>query len=828
MKTILTAVLWLACVAAQSVLYAAVTVPIEVQLPGTQPGEVGHLESPDKCDNCHQSSSPVVNIAHDWRGSMMSHAGRDPIFWATVAIAEQDFDGSGDLCIRCHTMGGWLAGRSTPTDGSALTAADAAEGVSCDTCHKMTNPDNGEHSGVQNAPFVANDGGTPVEGYYGSSQLSISNDNAKLGPYADAVPKHQWDQSLFHRSVDYCGSCHDVSNPVVGDLAPNNGAQQALDPGTFNGLLDTVIVPQPIESKAAFNNPPYKYGVVERTFSEYKAGLLSQTLVSDYSTLPNDLKNGAIQDAYNAALLAGTGGNYQDGSARYFSCQTCHMQPVQGLGANKNGVPTRNDLPSHDLTGGNYWMPQVMQYMDGNNDLVLGGGLTGAEISGMNDGILRAKNNLENSAALSIQGNTLKVVNLTGHKLISGYPEGRRMWLNIVWKDSEDNIIREDGEYDTITVSLDVNDDDNVDAGDTVETLLDLHDPNTKIYEVHGAITQEWASKLIAVSSNYTNVPVAYDRITGSVTHTVGDIAAQAPLTHHETFHFVLNNKVVKDNRIPPYGMDYDEAFKRNILPVPVIQYGSAVSGGAFNYWDDFQLNPPETAVSAEIKLMYQPTSWEYIEFLFLANNKSVSFLSNEGVNILDAWVNTDMAQPHVMESISWTPPDSDNDGIPDAQDNCPDISNNDQLNNDNDVQGDVCDIDDDNNGIPDSMEIGNPQAPTDTDADGTPDYHDFDNDNDGVDDLVEIGADSNNPLDIDDDGTPDYTDADTIAGTVGDLNGDGEVNVVDLLLLQQAVIGQITLNASQIRQADLYPPAGDGTTNISDLVLLEALVLLP
>ena len=87
--------------------WAATTVPVEVQMPGSQPGEAGNLESVDKCDNCHQATSPVVNIAHDWRGSMMSHAGRDPLFWATVAIAEQDFDGSGDLCIRCHTMAGW-------------------------------------------------------------------------------------------------------------------------------------------------------------------------------------------------------------------------------------------------------------------------------------------------------------------------------------------------------------------------------------------------------------------------------------------------------------------------------------------------------------------------------------------------------------------------------------------------------------------------------------------------------------------------------------------------------------------------------------------------
>ena len=43
-----------------------------------------------------------------------------------------------------------------------------------------------------------------------------------------------------------------------------------------------------------------------------------------------------------------------------------------------------------------------------------------------------------------INGNTLIVTNLTGHKLITGYPEGRRMWLNIKWYDSNNQIIRED------------------------------------------------------------------------------------------------------------------------------------------------------------------------------------------------------------------------------------------------------------------------------------------------------------------------------------------------------------------------------------------------
>ena len=262
---------------------AAPTVPTDIQQPGTQPGEVGNLETPDKCDNCHGGYNSAVEPAFNWRGSMMANAGRDPIFWATVAIAEQDFDGSGDLCIRCHSTGGWYGGRSTPTDGSGLAAGDS-DGVDCDTCHKMTNPNNGEHLGVMNAPFIANNEQTPATGYYGTGMLSLWNGNQKLGPYADAVAKHQFMQSKFHRDVDFCGSCHDVSNPAVGDLAHNNGAQIPLSAGTYSGVPGS-----PVAGKAAFNNFPYQYGVVERTFSEFKAGAFDTTLVSGFAGLPVDL-----------------------------------------------------------------------------------------------------------------------------------------------------------------------------------------------------------------------------------------------------------------------------------------------------------------------------------------------------------------------------------------------------------------------------------------------------------------------------------------------------------------------------------------------------------
>jgi hypothetical protein len=252
MKRILLFATALLCLGFAGVVTAATVVPTDIQQPGTQPREVDNLESPDRCDNCHGGYNQAVEPAFNWRGSMMANAGRDPIFWATLAIAEQDFDGSGDLCVRCHSSGGWYAGRSTPTDGSGLAAGDA-DGVDCDTCHTMTNPDNSEHLGVMNPPFVANDGGSPAIGYYGSGMLSLSGDSAKLGPYSDAEARHQFLQSQFHRDVDFFGSCHDVSNPAVGDLAHNNGKQPTGDPVVASGVPGS-----PVEGKAAFNNLPYQ------------------------------------------------------------------------------------------------------------------------------------------------------------------------------------------------------------------------------------------------------------------------------------------------------------------------------------------------------------------------------------------------------------------------------------------------------------------------------------------------------------------------------------------------------------------------------------------
>ena len=409
----------------------AVTVPPDVKMPGTQPGEVASFAT--NCDSCHSGTdNPEFEPSHGWKGSMMSHSMRDPLFWATLAVAEQDFlpgsdpslrGGVGDMCLRCHGPNGWLGGRSEPTDGSAYTGTDD-RGVECEHCHLMVDPDPPVNVAgtveVQTAPFIANDGVS--EGYYGTAQYVINGEGSRLGPYAegDETANHPALGSAFHRSGEMCGTCHDVSNPVVGDLAHNHGAMLPLPAGSYSGVVGGAVA-----DKAAFNNPPYAYGVVERTYSEWKASALDTLRVNDFATLPVDLQvaGGSLDVAYHRAYDARSNADFEDGTPRYFTCQTCHMSAATGEGCNKNGTPIRTDLGRHDLTGGSYWIQDAINYQDANGTLRFGGGLDQDTRDAMADGQLRAIAMLESAASLegTQSGSDLvvRVTNLTGHKLTS-------------------------------------------------------------------------------------------------------------------------------------------------------------------------------------------------------------------------------------------------------------------------------------------------------------------------------------------------------------------------------------------------------------------------
>lgn len=587
-----------------------------VRMPGTQPGQVT-LEDPGRCMNCHAGYNTAVEPGFNWKGSMMAQSARDFLFWAAMTTAGQDSiwaigrPNAVDICERCHFPKGWLEGRSDPPNASLMTAADF-DGVQCDFCHTLYDPffettfagtregndwlnywDETNASGTPSQPaanaalledrtlaplirlfnggfFYQNN--LPFSPNYienASGQYFVSTGSQKRAPFADADARHQFYYSRYHKSRYFCASCHDVSNPALANLG--------ADP----------TQPLPTELNSA-----YSYYHVERTFSEF--------MLSAYG-----LQGGAPGIGPFAPQVFETSypNNY------IAKCQDCHMKDVVGPGCNKPGAPVRpNDsvehpnsgLPLHDLTGGNAWVSYVLasaipgspNYDATNNallnqgpniltlDLSQGEGIDPmALLAGMN----RARQNLQLAAAIqntaynpATGALSFRIQNQTGHKLISGFPEGRRMFVNVKAY-SGGSLIYQINPYDGI-----------------VGTLKGL-DPNY----------------------SPSSPPLGPNEI--YVDELVYEMHPRSTLTGEDvSFHFVLATGRYKDNRIPPKGFRIADAGARLSEPawqgVPAPNYFTAAeyAGG----YDDVALTIPAGADYVEVNLYYQTTSREYVEFL--------------------------------------------------------------------------------------------------------------------------------------------------------------------------------------------------------------------
>lgn len=517
----------------------------DFDLPGTQPFEHGpDLEASSGCASCHGGYAPDVEPQHGWQGSMMAHAARDPLFLANMAIANQDAAESGDLCLRCHFPRGWLAGRSVPTDGSRMTTADG-DGVSCALCHRMVDP-------VYKAGFSPTNDLAILAALsfpgtnYGNGMFVIDSTGTRRGPFTNAGVGHVFLASPFHSRSEFCGTCHDVSNPAF----QNDGS------GNYNAnALDTTA--------AQFS--PHFMAPVERTYSEW--------LNSEYNT----------STGIHAPQFAG---NKPGG--RVSSCQDCHMRDVAGYGADPNtnpGVPLRANLPLHDMTGGSTWLPGLLTNLFPND-------VSATAIQG---GIARATQLLTNAASLAFAdaGNELKitVTNECGHKLPTGYPEGRRVWLNVKFYDEAMNLLGESGAYDPATGVL-------------------TRDAGAKIYEVHPGLETNLASAL--------------------------------GLPPGPSLHFVLNNRTYEDNRIPPRGFSNASFAAFGGAPV-----GHSYADG--QYWDDTLYARPAGATRAEVKLYYQSTSKEFVEFLRDENRTT-----SHGQLMYDLWATNGRCPPTLIAEKTW------------------------------------------------------------------------------------------------------------------------------------------------------------------------------
>jgi hypothetical protein len=594
-----------------------------VRMPGTQPGQVS-LEGPGRCLNCHAGYDSAVEPGFNWKGSMMAQSARDFLFWSCLTVAAQDSvwavgtPNAVDICERCHFPKGWLEGRSDPTNASAMIGDDF-DGVQCDFCHTMYDPffettyhgsregaewlsywDETNVSSTPSQPaadatysedavlsqaitfFNPNLGGfftgnLPPDNYVenGSGQYFVSSGSQKRASFSDAAARHQMFYSRYHKSKYFCDTCHDVSNPVLANF---------LNPGD----------PLHTEQYSAFS-----YFHVERTFSEFMLSAYGQQGGAD--TNPEFQAQGA-PDITHAA-----------------KCQDCHMRDVVGVGCNKKGVPVRpnesvehpqSGQPVHDMTGGNAWVSYVLasaipgsQNYDSFNDQQLNQGsaaltldLTqgqGIDPAALLAGVDRAKQQLLLAATInnvtynsSTGALSFQVQNNSAHKLISGFPEGRRMFVNIKAYAGE-NLIYEVNPYDAAAGTLK--------GLDYPYLGMGLPDPQALV----------------------SNKEIYVDEL-------VYEMHPESTLTGEtESFHFALATGRHKDNRIPPKGFDISNAADRLSAPV---YYLNGVDVGADYFtgdeyaggYDEVSLNIPEMAGAdyVEVNLYYQTTSREYIEFL--------------------------------------------------------------------------------------------------------------------------------------------------------------------------------------------------------------------
>ncbi|MFT7074781.1 MAG: hypothetical protein ACJA0P_000781 [Planctomycetota bacterium] len=531
-----------AAVAAPSAPVMQTQVPATIDdffVPGTQPlGLNVPIYESSNCAACHANYDPVTAPYEQWAASMMGQAGRDPIFYATLAIANQDVAFGGEACLRCHAPGAWLDGRSQPTNGSALDPSlGDLDGVTCHFCHRMVDPIVDPANPIEDAGILANLT-VPALAAPHSGSFVIDPEDRRRGPF-DLGPSffyHEWRESPFHQQSLMCATCHDVSNPLL-ERQPNGSWQ-----------VGPLGAAHPTGEKT--DQFP-----VERTFSEWAMSVYAQDNIE-------------------------TGGRFGGDKTAVSSCQDCHMPDAAGTGANPVFNPIqRPDVPQHGFAGANTWVLRAIraQYPDSE---------TGLSTAAVDESIARNVAMLTSAADLEavVTGGNLRIrtTNMMGHKLPTGYGEGRRMWVEAMFFNAGGTLLETRGGYDPMTADLD--------------------ELSTTVYEIeHGLDAQ---------------------------------MAAATGLPQGKSLHFLLGNTIEKDNRIPSRGFTNPEY---DAIGAPVV---GAIYEDA-QYWSEVEFSIPSGATRAEVRLFHQTSSKEYMEFL-----RSENTTDQRGQEAYDLWLQFGRSAP--------------------------------------------------------------------------------------------------------------------------------------------------------------------------------------
>ncbi len=384
-------------------------VPMTIEdfhLSGTQIGDVSPevIMTSDNCRVCHGDYDPANEPYNTWTGSLMGQAGRDPLFFAQMTNANQDVANVGYFCMRCHVPMSFVTGHAYQPDGSTIDSVDE-DGVTCHHCHSMVDPIyKAGISPPQDASILA--ALTEPPQHYGNSMFVLDPTGLRRGPYSDAAASHDFVESSFHRTGEFCGTCHDVGNVAV--------TRQPDGTYRYNGIDE----PTPTED-LRFQFP------LERTYTEWKLSAFAQGGVD---------MNGRF---------GGTG------STVVSTCQDCHMPKAIGRGCYFG--PERSDLARHEFAGASAWVLEIIAAYYRDDPAV--------DVGAVAEGRQRAIDMVQRAASLQLAqqwaGLNVRVINETGHKLPTGHIEGRRVWVNVKLLNDMDQVVREYGHYDAAEAELD-------------------------------------------------------------------------------------------------------------------------------------------------------------------------------------------------------------------------------------------------------------------------------------------------------------------------------------------------------------------------------------
>lgn len=378
----------------------------DFEVPGTEVGEVSaDAISPSAyCRGCHSDYDTENEPFATWSGSLMAHAGRDPLFLAQMTTANQDAREVGYYCLRCHVPMSWVTGNALPADGSALDATDL-DGVNCHFCHAMVDPifKPGE-SPPEDEAILAGLASKPE--HYGNAMFVIDPSGTRRGPLPDARALHEWTYSPFHTRSEFCGTCHDVGS--VATTRQRDGTWK------YNGIGAPATDPDP-----AAQFP------LERTYTEWR--------LSRFADGGVDL-----------------GGRFGGAGASVVStCQDCHMPRAEAARACVTG-PVRAGLRRHSFAGAAAPSLDLIAHLYADDPSV--------DLDAIARGRAEAVSMLERAATLELetreQDLVVRIVNETGHKLPTGHIEGRRVFLSVRFLDATGAVLREHGAYDGATATL--------------------------------------------------------------------------------------------------------------------------------------------------------------------------------------------------------------------------------------------------------------------------------------------------------------------------------------------------------------------------------------